>query len=64
MPDDKDKNYSKKQILKKLDNYIVLQDAEVKEIPTDEVYKMHQENYDRMLKSIKKGIEETKKIKE
>ena len=62
--DDKDKNYSKKQILKKLDKYIARQDAEVKEILTDEEYKMHQENYDRMLKSIKKRIEETEKIKE
>lgn len=62
--DDKDKNYTKKEILKKLDEYIARQDAEVREILTEEQYKMHQKNYDRLLLSIRKRIVETPKIKE
>jgi len=62
--DDKDKNYTKNEVLKKLDEYIARQDAEVKEILTKEQYKLHKENYDRLLMSIRKRIEETDKIKE
>jgi hypothetical protein len=62
--DDKDKKYTKKQVLKRMDKYIARQNAEVKEILTPEQYKMHLENYDRLLKSVRRRIEETDKIKE
>ncbi len=61
--DDKDKNLSKKQILRKLNKLMAKQDAEVQEILTSEQFKMHRDNYDRILQSIKKRIRETGKIR-
>ena len=57
--DDKDKGNSKEEIIQKLDVLIKKQDAEIKEILTEEEYKMHLKNYGEFMQNIKKRIAET-----
>jgi DNA-directed RNA polymerase subunit F len=57
--DDKDQANSKEEILQKMDKFIVKQNAEVKKILTKEQYKIHIENFDKLIQSIKKRIAET-----
>jgi len=56
--DDKDKGNSKEQILQKLDQLIIKQNADVKEILSEEQYKMHLEFYDKMILMMKTRIAE------
>ena len=56
--DDKDKGNSKEEILQKLDQLIIKQNADVKEILSEEQYKMHLEFYDKMILMMKTRIAE------
>lgn len=56
---DKDKNYSKDEILQKLDELIIRQNKAIKKILTNEEYEMHLETYNKLLLSIKNRISET-----
>jgi len=56
--DDKDKGNSKEEILQKLDKLIIKQNADVKEILSEEQYKMHLEFYDKMVLMMKTRIAE------
>ena len=58
--DDKDQGNSKEEILQKMDELTKKQDAEVKKILTEEQYKVHVENFDKLIQSIKNRISETK----
>ena len=58
--DDKDQGNSKEEILQKMDELTKKQNAEVKEILTKEQYKVHVENFDKLIQSIKNRISETK----
>ena len=58
--DDKDQGNSKEEILQKMDKLTKKQDAEVKKILTEEQYKVHVENFDKLIQSIKNRISETK----
>jgi DNA-directed RNA polymerase subunit F len=57
--DDKDQANSKEEILQKMDKFIAKQNTEVKKILTKEQYKIHIENFDKLIQSIKKRIAET-----
>ena len=56
--DDKDKGNSKEEILQKLDQLIIKQNEDVKEILSEEQYKMHLEFYDKMTLMMKNRIAE------
>ncbi len=56
---DKDKDYSKEEILAKIDEIIDRQNAALKKILTNEEFQMHLETYDKLLLSIKNRIAET-----
>ena len=56
--DDKDQGNSKEEILQKMDNLLVKQDAEVKKLLTKDQYKIHQENFGVLITNIKKRIAE------
>lgn len=56
--DDKDKGNSKEEILQKLDQIIIKQNADVKEVLSEEQYKMHLEFYDKMILMMKNRIAE------
>ena len=58
--DDKDQGNSKEEILQKMDELTKKQNTEVKEILTKEQYKVHVENFDKLIQSIKNRISETK----
>lgn len=55
---DKDKDYSKEEILQKLDKLIAKQNKSVKKILSEEQYKMHLNTYDKLLLSVKNRISE------
>lgn len=57
--DDKDKGNSKAEILKEFDEILNKQEKEIKDILTKEQYKIHKENYGKMIKSIETRIAET-----
>lgn len=57
--DDTDHGNSKKEILQKMDKLIVKQEAEVKKLLNKEQYKIHQDNYGKLITSIKNRIAET-----
>ncbi len=57
--DDKDMGNSKAEIVQKLDELLIKQDEEIKEILSDKEYEIHLENYSKILKSIRTRIEET-----
>ncbi len=56
---DKDKDYSKEEILQEIDKLISTQNKAVKNILSKEEYDMHLETYDKLLLSIKNRIAET-----
>ena len=56
--DDKDKGNSKEEILQKLDQLIIKQNADVKEILSEEQYIMHLEFYDKMTLMMENRIAE------
>jgi hypothetical protein len=56
--DDKDKGNSKEEILQKLDQLIIKQNADVKEVLNEEQYEMHLEFYDKMILMMKNRIAE------
>lgn len=56
---DKDKDYSKEEILQEIDKLISRQNKAVKNILSKEEYDMHLETYDKLLLSIKNRIAET-----
>ena len=57
--DDKDMGNSKSDILEKMDHLIIKQNADVKEVLTEEQYEMHLEFYDKMILMMKTRIAET-----
>ena len=57
--DDKDKGNSKEEVLKKMDQLIIIQNADLKEILSEEQYEMHLEFYDKMILMMKNRIAET-----
>jgi hypothetical protein len=57
--DDKDMGNSKEEVLQKLDELLIRQDEEIKEILSEDEYKTHLDNYGKILKSIRTRIEET-----
>lgn len=57
--DDKDKGNSKEEVLKKMDQLIIKQNADIKEILSEEQYEMHLEFYDKMILMMKNRIAET-----
>ena len=56
---DKDKDYSKEEILQKIDKLIIRQNKAVKKILSKKEYEMHLETYHKLLLSIKNRIDET-----
>ena len=58
--DDKDKYVSKEYLEKKIDRLVKKQNKELKEILSEENYKIHLKNYGKLLESIKKRVEETR----
>ena len=57
--DDKDMGNSKEEILQKLDELIIKQNEDVKEVLNEEQYEMHLEFYDKMVLMMKTRIAET-----
>jgi|LGVF01.1.fsa_nt_gb hypothetical protein len=57
--DDTDHENSKKEIEEKLDKLVIKQDAEIKEVLSEENYEIHLEKYGNLLKSIRNRISET-----
>ncbi len=57
--DDKDLGNSKEEIAQKMDILLKKQDVEIKAILSEDEYKIHQKNYNKFIKSIKKRIAET-----
>ena len=57
--DDKDMGNSKSEILEKMDQLIIKQNADVKEILNEEQYEMHLKFYDKMILMMKNRIAET-----
>ena len=56
---DKDKDYSKEEILQEIDELIIRQNKAIKKILSEEEFEMHLETYDKLLLSIKNRIAET-----
>ena len=57
--DDKDMGNSKEEIIQKLDELIIKQNEDVKEVLSEEQYEMHLEFYDKMVLMMKTRIAET-----
>ena len=56
---DKDKDYSKEEILGEIDKLIKRQNKAIKKILSKEEYEMHLATYDKLLLSVKNRIAET-----
>jgi len=57
--DDKDKGNSKEELIIKMDELLIKQDLEIKEMLTKVEYEKHQKNYNNLLTSIRTRISET-----
>lgn len=57
--DDKDKGNSKEEVIIKMDEILIKQDMEIKEVLTKEEYEKHQKNYKTLLTTIRTRISET-----
>lgn len=59
--DDKDKGRTKKEVERDMKKLLKKQDKEIRELLTDEEYKLHRKYYDRLIKTIKTRLDETDK---